>query len=199
MQLCLDKIVSDERKMIAYICQRIPREDFRVILANGADGPAWADLTPLWDDERGWDLHFETNLPEWVTLVRIYDHFREQDMTAQEWKAAVGLATSAAANGEPAVINERLEHKIDQLLEVMRRLLGNTADTDAAPVEPLENATTLTKAEVARQFKISQRTVDRLRAAGHDLGEMLIGAVVRFDAAKIRQIISHKKLKKLRR
>lgn len=200
MQLSANQTLSDKDKMIAYICRRIPQPGCRVVLARGEDGTAWADLTPLWDDELGWDLRFETNLPEWVTLAQIYEHFREEDMTSWEREESVGAsrAASAAENGEPSVLKERLEHKIDQILQELRRIVGETAEMDGAAVEPLENATTLTKAEVARHFKISERTVDRLRAAGHDLGEMRIGAVIRFDAAKIQQIIAAKKLKRRR-
>jgi len=93
MQLSADQVLSDRDKMIAYICRRVPQPECRVVLARGQGGTAWADLMPLWDDELGWDLRFETNSTERVTLRQIYDHFREQDMTT--WERGHVFAPSA--------------------------------------------------------------------------------------------------------
>ena len=125
--------------------------------------------------------------------LRAFPRTGHDDLGAE--RSLVGPTKTAPA---PAVGNERLECKINQILETLRRVVEKAADTATAIVEPLENSTTLTKLEVARHLKISQRTVDRLRAAGHDLGEMRIGAVVRFDPAKIQKIIANKKIKRRR-
>lgn len=90
----------------------------------------------------------------------------------------------------------RLETKLDLALQEIRSILGRTETTERADV--LSNGMALTKAEVARLFKISQRSVDRLRASGMDLGELRVGATVRFDAEKIRQIITTKKIRRKR-
>lgn len=57
----------------------------------------------------------------------------------------------------------------------------------------------LTKREVAKRFAITTRTIDRLRAAGYDLGVLkLPGGSVRFDPTKIEEIIRSRQLRRRR-
>jgi hypothetical protein len=85
MRLSTDQIISDEKQMERYICERLTKDPTRVILASGEDGVSWADLYPIWiDDETGWVLDMETS-DEQVTLEEVYDHFRRQEMTLAEW------------------------------------------------------------------------------------------------------------------
>ena len=79
--------MNDRQKMVSYICSRIPSEGTRVILTTeGSDGPAiFADLTPSYDADLGWELQIESNEPEWTTLKEVYEYFRHLDMTHEEW------------------------------------------------------------------------------------------------------------------
>jgi hypothetical protein len=99
--LTLEELQSDDRKMRCFICERVPADGARIVLADGPEGgPAWADLTPVWDDEYGWDLTLETNEPEWVDLREVYQHFRRQEMTIREWREALGRELSRAEAGD---------------------------------------------------------------------------------------------------
>jgi hypothetical protein len=94
--LTFEEYKADNRKMVRYICEHLPADEDRIILADGPEGgPVWADLTPIWDDEYGWDLLMETNLPEWVDLRVIYQHFRSQEMTNWEWLEGIALRSQA--------------------------------------------------------------------------------------------------------
>src|ERR1051325_1987914 len=84
MPLTPDQLQSDRRKMQRFICDRIPPDGTRIVLAAGGDGPAWADLIPLWDADDDCDLLLETNEPEWVGLREVYEHFRWKEMTWTE-------------------------------------------------------------------------------------------------------------------
>jgi hypothetical protein len=98
--LTFEEIQFDNRKMRASICEHLPADGTRLILADGPEGgPAWADLTPLWDDEFGWDLLLETNEPEWVDLREVYQHFRRQDMTIKEWRDALSHESHTIDSG----------------------------------------------------------------------------------------------------
>lgn len=83
MRFNYDQIDADNRKMQRYIAQRIPPEGVKIVLADGPDGEAWADLFPSWDDD-DCDLHIETNAPEWVGLREVYDYFRRPELTSWE-------------------------------------------------------------------------------------------------------------------
>lgn len=90
MQLTTDQYQRDRRKMKAYIASRLPDERTRVVIADGEGGELWADLDPIsYDGE--WDLHWETNCREYVDLQVIYDHFRLQEMTLEEWRRELGV------------------------------------------------------------------------------------------------------------
>jgi hypothetical protein len=73
---------ADRRRMKAYICSHIlNEEDADVLLADGDDGELRVFLHPVWDEEDGWDLFWESNIPERVDLRNIYEHFRWQEKT----------------------------------------------------------------------------------------------------------------------
>jgi len=77
---------ADLRRMKAYICSRIlNEEDADVLLADGDDGELRVFLHPVWDEEDGWDLFWETDCPEAVDLRNIYELFRGQEKT---WKGS---------------------------------------------------------------------------------------------------------------
>ena len=82
--MTVNQIQADIRRMKRFICERVP-EDGRIVLADGDEGPAWADLLPVWDEDGDCDLHIETNEPEFVNLREVYDHFRRREMTWAEW------------------------------------------------------------------------------------------------------------------
>src|SRR4051794_36837958 len=70
--------------MERHVCERIPSDGTRVVLAAGEEGESWADLSPVWVTGRGWELHMERS-DEGVSLQEVYDHFRRQEMTHAEW------------------------------------------------------------------------------------------------------------------
>jgi excisionase family DNA binding protein len=72
--------------MKAYIASRIlNEEDAEVLWADGDDGELWVFLYPVWDEQDGWDLLWETDCPEAVCLRDIYEHFRRREMSVEEW------------------------------------------------------------------------------------------------------------------
>jgi hypothetical protein len=100
--LTFEEIQADNLKMRGFICERIPADETtRVVLADGAEGgPAWADLTPIWDDGYGWDLLLETDHAEWADLRGVYQHFRRQEMTIWEWREMIGHGLPRAGSDD---------------------------------------------------------------------------------------------------
>ena len=46
----VEQWLADKEIMTTHICERIPVDGIRIILADGPeDGPVWADLLPIWD------------------------------------------------------------------------------------------------------------------------------------------------------
>lgn len=79
-------MTSDNAKMVAYICRRLPdAKSTRIRMVDGPNGVV-ADLTPLPDGRGGYDLQIESNCPEWANLTAVYEHFRLADMTSVEWQ-----------------------------------------------------------------------------------------------------------------
>lgn len=103
--------LSDRRKMVSYVGPRVADQAQRIILADGPEGEVWVELFSAWDQEDGWDLHWETNLREWVDLREIYEHFRRQDMTTWEWqagfKAVLGQERGRRTDSIPAGLSGR--------------------------------------------------------------------------------------------
>jgi hypothetical protein len=151
MRLTPNQFRADSRKMKAFICSKIPEEGTRIVLADGPDGAAWADLNPVWS-EAGWDLHWQTNEPEWVGLREIYEHFRreaEGEMAQRrgrgpgyEGSSLRRHAARVPVPANPGAIN-----------------LAATEDENGLPRE-------VSTAEAARILGISKDTVLRLKAAG---------------------------------
>ena len=83
MQRTTDQYQCERRDMKSFIAQRIPEDGTIIILADGEGGEIWADLCPIWDEEEGWDLYFETNEPDWVDLQEICEHFRQEEMMSK--------------------------------------------------------------------------------------------------------------------
>jgi excisionase family DNA binding protein len=72
--------------MKAYIASRLPEEGFRVVLADGPEGEVWVDLDPVRYGDGEWDVHLETNCPEWADIPQAYEYLRRQEMTPGEWR-----------------------------------------------------------------------------------------------------------------
>ena len=84
MRLSPEQYQADRRKMKAYIARLLPEEGIRIVIAEGEGEEVWVELDPVRYDDGEWDLHWETNEPEWVDLREIYDYFRQQEMTVWE-------------------------------------------------------------------------------------------------------------------
>jgi excisionase family DNA binding protein len=83
--ITVDQLLADRRRMKPYIATRIPEEGCRIVLAEGDGGEDWAEIDPVRYPDGEWDVHFETNAPEWVGLREICEHFRRQEMSVEEW------------------------------------------------------------------------------------------------------------------
>lgn len=88
MNVEIERTMADRQKKIRYVCSRIPREETtRIYLTQGGGGEdIYADLYPMIDDMGGCDLQIETNEPETGGLNDVYEYYRHQDMTYEEWK-----------------------------------------------------------------------------------------------------------------
>lgn len=61
-----------------------------IVLANGEDGPLLVRITPVGNDPRsGIDVEIATNEPDAVTLKEIYEYYRRQDVTWEEWSTKI--------------------------------------------------------------------------------------------------------------
>jgi excisionase family DNA binding protein len=87
--ITVDQLLADRRCMKAYIAARIPKEGCRIVLAEGEDGEAWIDLNPVRDGNGEWDVHLETNCPEWAGIPEAYEYLRREAMTVEEWRREV--------------------------------------------------------------------------------------------------------------
>jgi excisionase family DNA binding protein len=135
----LNQIQSDKRKMIDFICERIrPDTPTRIVLADGADGPLWVDLDPVWDEDGGCELFIETNEPDAVGLREVYEYFRRKEMTFWEWEREI-------ANG----INRWKIRDLER--EVGRLRATNMASTSSPTRVPMQTdrKSTLTVSETA--------------------------------------------------
>jgi hypothetical protein len=91
----------------------------------------------------------------------------------------------------------QVEAKLDRILNNTEVLVSQPLPYDASRSPCAEPA--LTKKEVARLFQVSTRTLDRWRSMGVDLGELTIEGTIRFDPAKIADIIATQKVRRRRR
>jgi hypothetical protein len=97
----------------------------------------------------------------------------------------------------------RIEAKLDATAQACEKMLANTealvGHNPDSPPSLSSGGRMLTKQEVARCFQITTRTLDRWRALGYDLGEIVIQGTVRFDPGKVNDIVRTNKIKKHRR
>lgn len=84
MRLSYEQVLSDEKDMTDFICERLTAAPTKLILSAGEEGETWAELWPDWDDATGWNLSMETSDEE-VDLEDVYDHLRRKEMTLREW------------------------------------------------------------------------------------------------------------------
>jgi hypothetical protein len=200
MRLSLDQMLSDDHRMQQYICERIVNDGTKIVLAAGEEGESWAELYPIWDDEKGWELHMERS-DEWVSLEDVYYHFRRKEMTWREWYLL--FAPTTQHYNESAPISQAttrlagIEAKLDQILDNTTTLVRQQTQTSRASVPTGEGAA-LTKQEVAQRFQISTRTLDRWRSMGIDLGEININGTPRFNPEKVATIIATQKVRRRR-
>jgi hypothetical protein len=155
--MTVDQILADDRKMRRFICERIPPITTRVVVADGGEGPAWVDLTPLWDDEGDCDLVIEANEPDAFRLRAVYEHFRRQEMTGWEWERELaGEMNRWKLCG--------LERVMADLHENLNRSSAPNGDDPKLTDEELPKE--VSTAEAARILGVSKDTVLKLKAAG---------------------------------
>ncbi len=155
MNFTTEQLQSDRTKMVRFICERIPADGTTVILVDDGGEPAWADLYPSWDDEGGWDLRIETNEPEWVGLKEVYDLFRRQEVTWEEWEREIqgemnrwmvhDLEREVAVLGdggeaEMLVRLERIEGKLDGVAEKSNPVPDYSSIKQAARITGLSDS-----------------------------------------------------------
>lgn len=87
----MNKLVkSDIYIMKRMIWRKTYPDGDTIVLAKGGDGPLWVSITPYGVDPRiGIDIDLVSNEPDAVSLKDIYDYYRAQDMTRQEWKRTI--------------------------------------------------------------------------------------------------------------
>jgi hypothetical protein len=152
MRLTREQLQADARKMKRFICSKIPEEGTRIVLADGPDGEAWAELNPIRFDDGEVDLHIETNCPEWVDLAQIYEYFqRETDGEMAQWSGR------RPGNRLTSLRRHAARFPVPAKSEAIN--LTVTEDEDGLPRE-------VSTADAARILGISKDTVLRLKAAG---------------------------------
>ncbi|MSQ95630.1 MAG: hypothetical protein EXR98_13865 [Gemmataceae bacterium] len=86
--MTVDQILTDNRKMEQFICDRLRTDRTRIVLADGRRpyGPAWVDLTLFLCDDGDHELVIESNEPDAFGVREVYEHFRRKEMTGWEWE-----------------------------------------------------------------------------------------------------------------
>ena len=155
--MTLDRFLTDKRRMKKFIGARISPDGTRIVLADGPDGPAWVDLTPLWGDDGDCDLIIESNELDAFGLREVYEHFRRQERTFWEWEREMA--------GE---INRCKVHELERVMAVLREKPDRRPDSDAEGerVSDYELPREVSTAEAARILSVSKDTVLRLKEAG---------------------------------
>lgn len=82
----LRDIRHENQVMKRFIAMYLPPGGETIILADGGDGPVAARIEVAYYTDDYIELEISTNLPEWVTLERIYNYYRAMDMTESERK-----------------------------------------------------------------------------------------------------------------
>jgi len=135
-------------------------------MADGGDGPAWVDLTPLWGVDGDCDLIIEANEPDAFRLRDVYEHFRRKEMTGWEWEREL----AADMNGWKV---HELEREIAVLREAgLRDEVGQPANGEqgvidcVATVDESGLPREVSTAEAARILGVSKDTVLKLKVKG---------------------------------
>jgi excisionase family DNA binding protein len=79
--ITVDHLLADRRRMKAFVAMRIPEEGYRIVIADGPEGEVWVDLNPVRHGDGEWDVHLETNCPEWAGIPEVCEYLRRQEMT----------------------------------------------------------------------------------------------------------------------
>jgi excisionase family DNA binding protein len=197
---------ADRRRMKAYICSRIlNEEDADVLLADGDDGELRVFLYPIWDEQDGWDLFWETDCPEAVDLRDIYQHFRGREMTWWEWwvefegemarskvrswesEAAVlhraDSSEPVTASGEP-LLPQALTRIQVQLTEIITKL--DELEDLRERMSLQDDDPSFTVHQVAQKLQVSPTKVYQLTESGK-LKSYKTGNQVRIKASHIRE------------
>lgn len=156
--LNVDRILADNRRMKNFIGERLPPDTTtRIVLADGGDGPLWADLLPIWDDDGDCDLFIETNEPDAVGLRAMYLHFRREEMTG--WEREGELASD---------FNRWKLRDLERVMAGLQDSLNrsSTPNGDEPMLADEDLPKEVSTAEAARILGISKDTVLKLKAAG---------------------------------
>jgi hypothetical protein len=146
---------SDIRKMKKFVCERIPPDRTRIVMADGPDGPAWLDLTPLWGDDGDCDLVVESNEPNAFGLRDVYEHFRRKEMTGWEWERELA-----------AEIDRWKVHDLERENDVLREKPDRRPGAEGERVSEYELPKEVSTAEAAHILGVSKDTVLKLKEAG---------------------------------
>jgi hypothetical protein len=154
--MTVDHIQADIRKMKKFVCERIPPDRIRIVLADGPDGPAWLDLTPLCDEDGECDLVIESNEPDAFRLRDVYEQFRRREMTGWEWGRELA-----------ADMNRWKVHELERVMAVLREKPDRPdSDAESERVGEYELPREVSTAEAASILGISKDTVLELKKAG---------------------------------
>jgi len=106
--------------MMAQIAALLAVEGEQVVLASGPDGDVIVDLVPGGSEAEGWELHWESNCPEWVCLERIWEHFQRQQHfhVVAVHRAFAGAVAKGREGGDSHFLDflVRIEQKLDSLI-----------------------------------------------------------------------------------
>ena len=116
-------LAADRDTMKRFIWRKTYPAGDAFILANGGDGPIGVFVTPVGDDPRtGIDIDIATNQPDAVTLKDVYDYYRNQDMTWEEW----------SRNIMAEVVERRHAELLADVRDVLQRLAKYAEDAPQA-------------------------------------------------------------------
>ena len=175
----LEQIQADKRTMAEFVCERIPPDGTRIVLADGPDGPAWADLMPIWDDDDcDCDLIVETNEPEWVDLQEIYDHFRRREMTSwereREMAAQINRWKLHDLEKENAMMRYGVEAEmLVRLARIEGKLDGVAEKSNPAPdyssIKQAAKITGLSDSHIRREVVAGRLPASNIGSASHPI------------------------------
>lgn len=112
-------LAADRETMKRFIWRRTYPDGDAFLWANGGDGPIGVFVTPIGDDPRtGIDIDIATNEPNAVRLRDVYDYYRTQDVTWEEWSRHIMAE----------VIERRHAELLADVRDVVQRLAKYAAD-----------------------------------------------------------------------